>query len=413
MTDSEQLQRARSFRVGLLTLTALVVFGFVVTSIGTTQGLFSRKARFATHFKNIGGLSEGAPVKLSGVPVGAVAEITFAQDLSLSDIQIVLTVDRRHAARIREGTTAFLKSLSLLSGEKYIELSPGLPERPALPPGSTIPPSEPGGDLSELGGAATDVAAEVVKIADNLNKILVSINTGDGLLGRMVTDPDFGKPTLEALQHSLEQIRDIIGEIREGRSTAGRLLVDGEYGTRITDELQGSISSLRSILDKVDRGDGTAALLVNDPKSGKAILDNLVEATDTLKGMLDEIKQGQGLAAKLIYDKEYGEAVSKDLAEAVKNVRSITEKIDRGEGSIGKVVNDPGLYASLHDVVSGVQKSKIIGWAIRHYQKKGVKARAKDAVEELGDEQALESLEETYGEELGSPGPPEDPPAPS
>ncbi len=396
----EHRERRQAFRVGLLTLAALVVFGIAVVSIGTTQGAFSKKIHFHAFFQNIAGLSEGAPVKLAGVPIGHVTAITFPEELSRSDIRIDFKVDRNKAIRIRGGTMAALRALSLLSGEKYIELSPGDPNQQQYSAGGRIPAEKQKGGLAEIGGAATDVAAEVVKIANNLNGILVSINEGHGLLGKAVADPDFGKPTLDAIQNSLEQIQDVLSRIRQGKSLAGVLLTDERYGHKVAGRLDASLASLQSILAKVDKGDGTASQLLNDPESGKAIVKNLAAATEELREILDAMKRGEGLLAKIVYDKEYGDKVSSDLAETVSNLKSITAKIDRGDGTLGKVLNDPGLYASAKDIVSGIDKSKIVGPILRHYQKKGLRSRSKEAAERLGSDGARKKLEQTYGEDL-------------
>jgi len=400
---SDRKERIRLFRVGVMTATTLLVMAALVVSIGATQGAFTRKVTYITYFKSIGGLSDGAPVKLAGVPIGSVTEISFPDDLTRTDIRIELSVAKRKAKRIRGGTKAQLLSLSLLSGEKYIELTPGDPSKPEIPAGSTILVDERGGGIEQIGGAATDVAAEIVKIADSLNKVLKSINEGQGLLGKAVNDPDFGQKTLDAVQGSLERIRDMLDDLREGKSTAGRVLFDRAYGERLTAQLESATTSLNSILSKMDRGEGTAGQIVNDTESGKAIVTNLRDATQSLKEVLDEVKNGQGLASKLIYDKEYGDKVSADLASSIENLRRITEKLDRGEGTAAKVLNDPGIYTSLHDIVSGVEKSKIAGAVLRHYQKKGIKNRARAAAEEVGPEAAQEKLEEAYGEPLGEP----------
>lgn len=405
MTPSEHKDQLRAFRVGVLTIATLGVLGALIVSIGSSQGAFTRKVRYQTYFKNIGGLTDSAPVKLSGVPVGRVSDITFTEDVSRTDIRIEIQVDRRKANRIRAGTTAQLKALSLLSGEKYVELTPGDPTKAELEHGATIPSVQQAGDLSEIGGAATDVAAEVVKIADNLNKILVSINEGQGILGKAVADPDFGKETLDAIQRSLELIRDLLTKVNQGEGLAGRLLVDEAYGDRLTGELEGTIVAMRSILEKVDRGEGTAAQLVNDPDAGKRLLSNLTESTESLKQLLAEVRSGEGLAGKLLFDRAYADQVSADIAETVANLKSISAKMDRGDGSVAKLVNDPALYASLNDIVSGVQRSKIIGMLLRRYQKKGIQARTREAVETMDPAAAEEHLEGVYGEPLDPPPP--------
>jgi ABC-type transporter Mla subunit MlaD len=112
-----------------------------ILAVGKESRLFSRKVEYWTSFPNVSGLAEGSPVKLVGVQVGTVSEVAFPSNLGEREIRVTLHVDRAYAIRIREGTQAQLKSLSYVSQERYIELTPGDPERSQLlTAGSRIEP---------------------------------------------------------------------------------------------------------------------------------------------------------------------------------------------------------------------------------------------------------------------------------
>src|SRR5207249_11648274 len=142
-----QLSRAtKEISVGAFVSIGLILFAVGVMAISKEQRLFARKAKYWTSFDNTSGLAEGSPVRLVGVQIGTVAEIEFPENIRESKIKVVFSVDRAYAKRIREGTQALLKSLTYLSQDKYIELTPGDPDRPLLPSNGFI---EPGVSLGE------------------------------------------------------------------------------------------------------------------------------------------------------------------------------------------------------------------------------------------------------------------------
>ena len=80
--DSAQPGQARTLlqlRVGAFILVALAIFIGLVYFLGRQAGLFERQYRLVAGFTQIGGLIEGATVRLAGVPVGRVTAIQLPE----------------------------------------------------------------------------------------------------------------------------------------------------------------------------------------------------------------------------------------------------------------------------------------------------------------------------------------------
>ena len=75
---------------------------------------------------------------------------------------------------------------------------------------------------------------------------------------------------LKVLQDDLgelvAELRDVVGKINSGEGLVGRLVVDEEYGRTMTARLDESLTHIASILDKIDRGEGSLGLLLNEPE---------------------------------------------------------------------------------------------------------------------------------------------------
>jgi phospholipid/cholesterol/gamma-HCH transport system substrate-binding protein len=370
--------------VGFTMLLAGVVLIVGILAVGKESRLFTRKVEYWTAFPNVSGLSEGSPVQLVGVRVGTVSRVDFSPDLGDRQIRVTILVERSYADRIREGTQALLKSLSYVSQERYIELTPGDPDRPILRPGSRIEPGLSG--LAELTEMGRGIADDVKDITAQLRELLVSLNKGGGILPEMIRNPDFGKESLQGVQDTVTSIQRITGRIEKGEGLAGQLLMNKEYASRQMASLESSLDRLRSVLEKLESGQGAAGELLAEGGKGEKLLDSLLATTTDLKEVTTRIKGGQGLAGRLLQDDAAAKAILSNLQKTTAHLESITAKIDRGQGSVGALINDPEVYEGLRDVVGGIRKSRMGKGVIHHYQKKGNRERSEQNPEENPEE---------------------------
>ena len=360
---------SRDVTVGAFTALAVIVLALAVMAVGGESRLFSRKVRFFANFASSDGLVVGSPVKISGVTVGTVAEILLPTDPHANGIEVALGVERGYAPRIREGSQVSLRFLQYLSGEKFVEVSPGDPALAALPPGATIPTAE-GSKLLEQG---EDIADNLNDITVSLKEILGPLQRGEGLLGQALHDPNFGKEGLQAIRQSAENVEALTSRLKAGQGLAGRLLFDPAMTPR-ADELGRAIGDLSAAIRRLNEGEGAAGdLLAKDGRS-KQILDDLSASAATLRRVSERLDDQKGLLGKLLNDQEYSEKLATDLRTTVEHLNSVMAKIDRGEGTLGALVNDRSVYDGMEQVAAGVGDSKFANWLLRHYQKKGIEA---------------------------------------
>ena len=102
-----------------LGLAAVVVLAMKVSNMSTLGG--DSGYRIQANFDNIGGLKVRSPVKMAGVLVGRVSEITF--DDETYEAVAIMTIDSKYE-KIPEDTTANIYTAGLL-GEQYISLNAG------------------------------------------------------------------------------------------------------------------------------------------------------------------------------------------------------------------------------------------------------------------------------------------------
>jgi phospholipid/cholesterol/gamma-HCH transport system substrate-binding protein len=369
-----RLSRAtKEISVGAFVSIGLILFAVGVMAISKEQRLFSRKSRYWTRFDNTSGLTEGSPVRLVGVQIGTVTEIEFPEDIRETKIKVAFTIDRAYASRIREGTQALLKSLTYLSQDKYVELTPGDPDRPVLPPNGFI---EAGVSVwEETIQQSQGIADDVKEITASLRDLLIAINRGGGIMQEMIHNPEFGRQGVANLEGSLASLRRTLEGVEKGKGLAGAVLTDEAFARKEIDNIDAALTHVRSVMQKLDSEQGFVAQLSDPNGPGAQALSDLKAATVSLRKTAESVQQGRGLIGRLMSDEAYADSLLKKIDGVAGHANSILRKVDTGKGTIGGLVNDPEVYESLKDVVAGIQKSRMGKGIVRHYGKKGAKER--------------------------------------
>lgn len=375
--------------VGIVVTIALLIFVVGIMSVGEESRFFARKVKYNISFPDSSGLRKGSPVNLVGVQIGSVSDIFLPIDPEVSGINIEISVDKRYESRIREGTKASLKYLQILSGEKYIELSAGKPEKPTLPVGSTIPIEE----EMKIFETGENIAENLNEITNTLRTILEPIEKGEGIFGEMLTNPDFGKEGLTKIKEAANSMSIILKKIESGKGLLGKLIFDEETATDII-EIKDAVKKINSILDNIDKREGALGDLLTEGGKGEQAIEELKEAAEKINRIAGKLESKTGLFGRLLNDEEYSESVANDLKNLMANLSSITEKIDQGEGTVGAFINDPEIYEDLKYVVSGVKNSRMAKWMIKRYKKKGEKEAMKQAEREAEEKAKEEKAEE-------------------
>ena len=137
------------FAVGAFLLLALA--SLLVLAIASTNGKLSfggaGSYELTARFTNIGQLRVAAPVRIGGVNIGRVSEITL--DPVKLDSVLTLAIDDRYQD-LPSDTSAGIQTAGLL-GESYVALLPG-GDMEALKPGDEIAYTTPAVDLMQLVG---------------------------------------------------------------------------------------------------------------------------------------------------------------------------------------------------------------------------------------------------------------------
>jgi outer membrane protein OmpA-like peptidoglycan-associated protein len=187
-----------AFRIGVFIVLGLLSLSIGIFMIGSKDFLFSSTYGLKADFQNVGGLNNGADVRVGGIHEGTVKEIDLP---SQSDGKVTVVMNLRSATRniIKKDSHASIKTEGLL-GDKYIEISFGSTKADAVQNGDTIA-SETPKDMSEQARALTDGAqAGVAAFRENMEALQHNF-----LLRGFFEKRGYNEPT-ELTQHAISRL---------------------------------------------------------------------------------------------------------------------------------------------------------------------------------------------------------------
>jgi phospholipid/cholesterol/gamma-HCH transport system substrate-binding protein len=321
---------SKQIRVGGFIIAALAVMILFVFTLGDDSKLFESKSSYQVLFSSTGGLYEGDPVLLTGVEVGNVTHIGFAEGLDEKRILVKLEVSRSIADRIRADSRARIGSASIVYG-KVVEISMGSPDQPVVPENGFI-------EINEKGafGAIVDTTNQVL---EDLRSVIAKIDRGDGLLSTVLNEPLEVRKTLFHLSTTTQK--------------------------------------LSAILSRIEKGEGPLGEMVCDSSDFQQTLKDFRAATEDFKTITQSLSGKESVMGRMINDPKYGKEITDDLKTTLHALSNISVKIDTGYGTAGKLINDPSVYEGLQNVILGMENSSITRWMIDGRRKSGEKERKK------------------------------------
>ncbi|PYM31257.1 MAG: hypothetical protein DME15_18165 [Candidatus Rokuibacteriota bacterium] len=390
--NDERRELGVKFRVGLFVLVALAVFLATIYALGARARLFEARYVVYADFTEVGGLTEGATVRLAGVQIGRVAGVHLPGEPG-GKVRVDLDITRRYADRIRKDSVARIETQGLL-GDKVVEITVGTAATPALRAGEVLAARDPtdfGRVLNEGAGAVQDMGA-----------LMAELRTSAETLNR--------SKLIESTSATVDRINRVVDQVEHGRGWAHALLYDEPVALKRLNE---AIATTQALLDRLDRGQGAAGVLVSpestaagkrfvaamdrlarmveapggeegllpgllfDPKY-KGTLEDLRATAKNLREISDRVVAGRGTLGALVTgsaeDGGLGTAVQ-DLKVAIHNLRSVSQKLSAGEGTLGALVADPTVYERLVTILEGAQRSFLLRSLIRSLGETGTESK--------------------------------------
>jgi phospholipid/cholesterol/gamma-HCH transport system substrate-binding protein len=357
--------------------------------LGARARLFEARDTIHAQFTDVGGLQEGATVRLAGVQIGRVSGVMLPAEPG-GKVRVSLKIARQFFDRIRKDSEARIQTQGLL-GDRIIEITVGSASAAAIQPDDTIPSRDPVDITNVIGEGAgvvrsiAAVAQTFQEVAETFQKSRVMDDLGETVkAARKVTDqvsriaeraekgPGLAHTLIYEEPVALQRVNDmitstqaILDRIEKGEGAVG--VLTSKDSTRAAQRLVAAMDRFGALADRPAGDEGLLTALLFDPKY-KSVLEDLQRMTHNLRDVSDRLAGGRGTIGGLLKDEPAEASIqsaSQDLQATLANLRSITDKINEGEGTLGALIVDPTLYERLSAVLEGASRSFLLRSFIR------------------------------------------------
>ena len=357
MPRSKKSLSLRELRVGILVLGSIAILVFLILNASGDINPFSQKLHLKARFADANGLREGSEVRLAGVRVGKIEEITLLPPSDVPNaprvealMSIDSTIDGRPAIeRIRTDSTAQQGSPSLLGNEMLINITPGTAVGQPIKDYAILPSST-SNTVNDFATSGTDLAQRLSKLSDEINGIVRDVKEGKGTVGRLFSD----EALYNNLNATIRETEDVMRQVRSGQGSAGRFINDPTLYNNASEVT----SQLRKIADDLRAGRGSAGKFLTDEELYSRInrtAERLDQSVDQINSLIADVNSGRGTLGKLFKD----EQIYNDTRAAIARFNTTAERIDnvvsaaqRGEGTLGKLLTDDTLYSNVNQLSS-------------------------------------------------------------
>lgn len=335
-------ERVMQFRIGMFVIVAGLVLTMLLVWFGESPSLFQDHRYVVVHYVQAPGVSEGIPVRKSGIRVGEVVAIQFDERPDMPDgVLVTLSIESRY--KIRAGSVP--RITRGLIGDVAIDLEPGtsITEMPMSP--------SPAGAMDHIieGAVAPDPSNALASAAEAFENVKTTLTAIEGAANGL-------RDVSKKAEH-FDQVIDSFRDMGRSVSTLATRL-DKIVGANES-EIGPMIASLRSAADRVNN--------TLDPQTQEAVkttVRQLATGSARLDAILADVSPlARDLASngQQVPQTAFGQTIQR-LNRVTYDVSMLTREITDGQGhlnsngSLQRLLTDPELYNHLNAAAANASR---------------------------------------------------------
>lgn len=340
---SQQQVHWSQLRVGIVVIIASITLGILIFLMSGTAGLFTKKITLKAYFDNAGGLRQGAPVRLEGVDIGNVTDISVESGhvdpkKGKLPVRVTFKIARKYPDAVKKDSAVTLSTAGVL-GETFMDIDSRLAHGQAADNGDELPTTETPG-FNDVVRASQGTIQNVDILIRRVDRIVTQIESGNGSIGKLIYDQDL----YDRLNRSLGDVQRMMADIQSGKGSVGKLL----YSDEMYNKLNGTIDNVNKVINEVNAGNGSIGKMIKDPQ----LYNNLNDSVAKINKLLADVQAGKGALGKFAADPEF----AKKLDTTMSNLSSISDKMNSPDGTVGKLLTDGSVYNNTDQAIVEMRK---------------------------------------------------------
>ncbi len=274
------LKHFEGARLGIFIFVGTILLVIAIFLVGNKESIFTESITIRTYFTDVAGLRTGASVRLSGMNIGNVSNITLVPDTT-GRVEVTMRINKDLRQFIRLDSEASIETEGLV-GSKIVSISAGSPDMEIIENNGVIRAKAPL-SFSKIIEESQGVIGYLKTLTKNLSEIVEKVNAGKGTIGKIINDEELYYSAVEitkSADSSLVQMTLKLNEITD-------FIVGLGTGVEsIVSNVDSSVSDIKNLISTVENGEGVLGALISDRSaydSIKTVINNLVETTQFAK----------------------------------------------------------------------------------------------------------------------------------
>ena len=270
-------------RLGLFIIGGLALFVLAIFIIGKQKNLFNPVFKLTTTFYNVSGLQVGNNIRFSGINVGTVNAIKIIND---STVRVEMIIRKEIKQFIKADSEVAIGSEGLI-GDRLLIITQGSLGSTEVSEDQVLLSAEPV-EMDDIIATVKVTAENVEVITAELAEVMLSINRGEGTLGKLLQDSTIAyniDQTIANFKKSSEGLDETIEVTKENLFAFMESLKITAAKTEIASQ------QLGEIMTKINSGEGTIGRLIQDTVMAENLNQTIINLNSTSKG-LDESVEG-------------------------------------------------------------------------------------------------------------------------
>jgi phospholipid/cholesterol/gamma-HCH transport system substrate-binding protein len=320
-------ERVVRFRVGVMVLATGFITAILVLLFGDFSSFGQSNYKVYIAFPQAPGVTRDTPVRKSGILIGRVSSVDFAdQEQQDRGFNVIITAKINKGVELRENENCQVGS-SILGGDAVLQFIPsGDRNRPKglLGDGDVVAgvvTPDPLQVFSNLEGSLTEAIVSVARTSDEVGRLAGRLGdllgNNDEQFTRIVNKTEL---TLDKIRSAVESTNEVLSDpmVKENLKRAVSDLPE------VLQEMKTTISGVKNTLQLVDNNlKNVEGLTKPLGDRGTQIINNIENSTAKLDLVLSEMG-------------------------------NFSKKLNDSEGSLGQLLNNPDVYQQLNSAITNV-----------------------------------------------------------
>lgn len=249
-------KKTSTVKLGMFIFIGITILVIAIFMLGGKEQLFSSTFNVKAYFKTVQGLKSGSTVRLSGIDVGTVRNVSIVNDTS-GRVEVTMRIKEDVARFIRTDTRATIETEGLV-GNKVVVLDIGSASAERVRDGGTISTKEPM-SFSAVIEETQGVMQYTKQMTKDLSEIIARVNRGEGSIGKLLVNDELYTDATNLTTQADRSLQSITNEFN-----------------KVTDLFDSLGQGVRSVVTRVDSTVADLDSIITAVKEGRGVLGEML-----------------------------------------------------------------------------------------------------------------------------------------